>query len=624
MIISKGFNLLKELFIKIQTNHKSYSKDELEQIGKFLKDEIIVKNDDNYELNSKYKVALVKVGKNLVILEDLVSEHKNIKIEFDDLNGAYDGDLILAKRVFNPRSRIKAKIIKILDGKKNDVLVYIKDKSFYTIKESIQLENKNAQQYDEGDVLLVNNKSFELIQNLGNIQDPKIDEYISLHLYKEISRLDKPLEVDVKMDDPKQRIDLRDLAFCTIDPNSAKDHDDAIYFDKNENILYVAIADVSYFVKEGSELDKLAYLKSTSLYFPHKVLPMLPAVLSEDMCSLKEGMDRYSYVFKIYLDAKNLNVKKSELFEAIIKSHKNFSYGRIDRVIDGHLDQYSKVEKEIFDYLLPLYEITKKFRTKRLLKGYDFRTSENRLKLRNSNLESIEVETSTASHQLVEECMLFANIEASKKVNIVGIYRIHEEPAFKAISKLVDDVNILGVNAKLQSDVHETIVHIQEKAKIAMLSAEIDELIIQAQTQAKYSSKNLGHFGLGFTSYSHFTSPIRRYSDLVLHRMLKTKQTPKNIDDICSYISLNERKIDQLVWDFEDRKYARWASNNIDEEIKVKIVDVEKGRAVCYENMIGLKVILENYKGQKLFSKLRVKIKSVDIVSKQIVATIKY
>ena len=624
MIISKGFNLLKELFIKIQTNHKSYSKDELEQIGKFLKDEIIVKNDDSYELNSKYKVALVKVGKNLVILEDLVSEHKNIKIEFDDLNGAYDGDLILAKRVFNPRSRIKAKIIKILDGKKNDVLVYIKDKSFYTIKESIQLESKNAQQYDEGDVLLVNNKSFELIQNLGNIKDPKIDEYISLHLYKEISRLDKPLEVDVKMDDPKQRIDLRDLAFCTIDPNSAKDHDDAIYFDKNENILYVAIADVSYFVKEGSQLDKLAYLKSTSLYLPHKVLPMLPAVLSEDMCSLKEGMDRYSYVFKIYLDVKNLNVKKSELFEAIIKSHKNFSYGRIDRVIDGHLDQYSKIEKEIFDYLLPLYELTKKFRAKRLLKGYDFRTSENRLKLRNSNLESIEVETSTASHQLVEECMLFANIEASKKVNIVGIYRIHEEPAFKAISKLVDDVNILGVNAKLQSDVHETIVHIQEKARMSMLGAEIDELIIQSQTQAKYSSKNLGHFGLGFTSYSHFTSPIRRYSDLVLHRMLKTKQTPKNIDDICSYISLNERKIDQLVWDFEDRKYARWASNNIDEEIKVKIVDIEKGRAVCYENMIGLKVILENYKGQKLFSKLRVKIKSVDIVSKQIVATIKY
>ena len=616
--------MLKELFIKIQTNQKGYSSDELKQIEKFLKDEIIVKIDDNYELNSKYKVAIVNVGKNLVILEDLISEHKNIKIEFDDLNVAYDGDLVLAKRVFNPRSRTKAKIIKILDGKKNDVLVYIKDKAFHTVKENIKLENKNALKYKEGEVLLVDNKSLELIKNLGNIEDPKIDEYISLYLYKEIFRLDKPLEIDAKMDDTKQRVDLRDLAFCTIDPSSAKDHDDAIYYDKLENILYVAIADVSYFVKEGSELDKLAYLKSTSIYLPHKVLPMLPPILSEEMCSLKEGIDRYAYVFKIYLDVKNLGVKKSELLEAIIKSHRNFSYGRIDRVIEGQLDQYSKTEKEIFDYLIPLYDLTKKYRAKRLLKGYDFRSSENRLKLRNSNLESVEVETSTSSHQLVEECMLFANIEASKKVNMMGIYRIHEEPPFKAISKLLDDVNILGVNAKLQSDVHETIVHIQEKAKIAMLSAEIDELIIQAQTQAKYSSKNLGHFGLGFTSYSHFTSPIRRYSDLVLHRMLKTKQTPKNIDDICAHISLNERKVDQLVWDFEDRKYARWANEHIDEEIKVKIVDVEKARAVCYEKMVGMKVVLDNFKGQKLFTKLRVKIKSVDIVTKLIVATIKY
>ena len=584
--------MLKELFKKIQTDCKTYSKEELIQIENFLKEDIIVKNENNnYELNSKYKVAIVNVGKNLVILEDLLSEHKNIKIEFDDLNGAYNGDLVLAKRIFNPRSRVKAKIVRILDGKKNEVLVYIKDKAFHTVKENIRLENKNALKYNEGDVLLVDNKSLDLIKNLGNIEDPNIDEFISLHLYQEIYRLEKHLEVDAKMDDTKQRVDLRDLCFCTIDPNSAKDHDDAIYFDTKENILYVAIADVSYFVKEGSELDLLAFKKSTSIYLPQKVLPMLPPVLSEDMCSLKEGQDRYSYVFKMYLDVQNQSVKKSELFEAIIKSHKNFSYGRIDRVIEGHLDQYSKIEKEIFDYLIPFYEISKKFRAKRLLKGYDFRTSENRLKLRNSKLESIEVETSTSSHQLVEECMLLANIEASKKVNTVGIYRIHEEPAFKAISKLVDDVNILGVNAKLQSDVHETILHIQQKAKIAMLSAEIDELIIQSQTQAKYSSKNLGHFGLGFSSYSHFTSPIRRYSDLVLHRILKTKQTPKNIDDVCSHISLNERKVDQLVWDFEDRIYARWAADNIGEDIKVKVVDTEKGRAVCYENMIGMKKV---------------------------------
>lgn len=616
--------MLKELFIKIQTNLKDYTKEELIEIEKFIKEEIVLRNANNeFELNSKYKIATLKIEKNFAILEDLVTPLKNIKIELDELNGAFDGDLVIAKRVFNPKSKIKAKIIKIISSKKAEILVYVKDRAFYTVKENIRIENKKALTFNENDVLVVDNKSFEVIKNVGNISDSKVDEFISLYLYKELYRLEKlDFEIDAKMDDKNQRVDLRELPFCTIDPNSAKDHDDAIYFDKDENILYVAIADVSYFVKEGSDLDKLAFKKSTSIYLPSRVLPMLPPILSEEMCSLKEGLDRYSFVFKLHLDLEKLSVKKAELFEAVINSHKNFSYGRIDRVIEGHLDLYSKLDKEIFDYLIPLYEITKKFRKKRLEKGYDFRTTENRLKLRNSELESIEVETSTASHQLIEECMLLANIEASKKVSNIVIFRVHEEPSFKAISKLVDDVNILGVNVKLQKDVHETITHIQKSAKTSMLSAEVDELIIQSQTQAKYSSKNLGHFGLGFSSYSHFTSPIRRYSDLVLHRILKTKQTPKNIDEICEHISLNERKVDQLVWDFEDRKYARWANKHIGEELKVKVVDIEKAKAVCYEKIIGMKVILENYKGQKLFSKMRVKIKSADLVTKVIVATI--
>ena len=616
--------MLKELFIKIQTNLKDYTKEELIEIEKFIKEEIVLRNVNNeFELNSKYKIATLKIEKNFAILEDLVTPLKNIKIELDELNGAFDGDLVIAKRVFNPKSKIKAKIIKIISSKKAEILVYVKDRAFYTVKENIRIENKKALTFNENDVLVVDNKSFEVIKNVGNISDSKVDEFISLYLYKELYRLEKlDFEIDAKMDDKNQRVDLRELPFCTIDPNSAKDHDDAIYFDKDENILYVAIADVSYFVKEGSDLDKLAFKKSTSIYLPSRVLPMLPPILSEEMCSLKEGLDRYSFVFKLHLDLEKLSVKKAELFEAVINSHKNFSYGRIDRVIEGHLDLYSKLDKEIFDYLIPLYEITKKFRKKRLEKGYDFRTTENRLKLRNSELESIEVETSTASHQLIEECMLLANIEASKKVSNIAIFRVHEEPSFKAISKLVDDVNILGVNVKLQKDVHETITHIQKSAKTSMLSAEVDELIIQSQTQAKYSSKNLGHFGLGFSSYSHFTSPIRRYSDLVLHRILKTKQTPKNIDEICEHISLNERKVDQLVWDFEDRKYARWANKHIGEELKVKVVDIEKAKAVCYEKIIGMKVVLENYKGQKLFSKMRVKIKSADLVTKVIVATI--
>ena len=614
--------MLKEIFIKIEKEIFEFKNSELEILEKYIKDKIVIKNDNRYEINSKYKIGILKIEKNFAILEDLTNPIKNIKLELDSLNGAFNNDLVLAKRIFNPRSKIKAKIEKVLDGKKAEILVYVKDKTFITLKENIFLNSSKASKYKQSDVLIVDNKEFEEIEFIGNLNDAKIDEFISLYLHEELYRDKQRVEADDFIEDIEQRVDLRELPFCTIDPNSAKDHDDAIYFDEKNSTLFVAIADVSYFVKEGSPLDNLAFKKSSTIYLPSRTLPMLPATLSENLCSLKEGQDRYAYVFKLKLDLKKLRVEKSELFTAIIKNHRNFSYGRIDRVLEGKFDLYNSLEKEIFDYLLPLYKITKKFRTDRLKIGYDFRTVENRLKLKNYLLDSIEVENSTPSHQLIEECMLLANIEASKKVGNLGIFRIHEEPNFKALSKLVDDVNILGVKVKLQENVHKTITHIQEEASRALIRDEVDELIIQSLTQAKYSSKNLGHFGLGFKSYSHFTSPIRRYSDLVLHRILKTKKLPKNIDDICTHISEQERKIDKLVWDFEDRKYARWAYDNIDSEIKVKIVDTERAKAVCYDKIIGLKVVLENYKGQKLFSKHKVKIVSSDLATKLIVAKI--
>ncbi len=612
--------MLKELFKKISEQEFKFSNQEKELIDDYIKDDVIIKNGENYEINSKYKIGILKIDKNFAILEDLVTPIKNIKLELDALNGAFNNDLVLAKRVFNPRSKIKAKIIKVIEGKKAEILVYVKDGSFFTLKENIELKSKNTKKYKNEDVLLIDNKEFNEIKFIGNLNEPNIDEFISLYMYEELYRNTEKVEVEEFKEDSSNRIDLRDLPFCTIDPNSAKDHDDAIYFDEINNLLYVAIADVSYFVKEGSDLDKLAFKKSSTIYLPSRTLPMLPSILSENLCSLKEGQDRYAYVFKLKLDLKKLKVESSELFSGIIKNHRNFSYGRIDRVLDGKLDLYNDVEKTIFDYLIPLYKITKNFRDSRLKNGYDFRTAENRLKLKNDLLENIEVEKSTASHQLIEECMLLANIEASKKVGVLGIFRIHEEPDFKALSKLVDDVNVLGVKAKIKDNVHQTITHIQEEASKLLLRDEVDELIIQSLTQAKYSSKNLGHFGLGFKSYSHFTSPIRRYSDLVLHRILKSKKLPKDLDDICTHISDQERKIDKLVWDFEDRKYARWAKANIGNEIKVKIVDTEKAKAVCYDKVIGLKLVIENYKGQKLFSKHRVKIVSCCLATKLIVA----
>ena len=624
----KRYKVLKELFLKLDNETSNFNQEETDILNNLVEEKFFKKTDGKYTIDTKYRVGILKLEKNFAVLNDLENEHKNIKLNFEDLHGAYDGDLIIVKRVFNPRRSVNAKVVRVLNATDHSILVYLKDGNIYSVKEGVLLKIANYElksNHEDGDVLLVNGKSYNVVEKFGNLKDAAVDEKISLFLYDEYNRINKTdPEVQEDLVQDESRVDLRDLNFCTIDPASAKDHDDAIYYDEKNSILYVAIADVSHFVPQGSELDLSAYEKSTSAYFPHKVFPMLPNSLSEELCSLKPEVDRFAYVFKMFLNTKDLSVKKSELFEAVINSKSKYSYGRIDRVLEDKLDQYSKTDKEIFDSLITLYDITKKFRAKRLENGYDFRTSELRQKLDfNKELVGVDVEVSSGSHQLVEECMLLANVEAATKVNNLAIYRTHEEPSFQAISKLVDDVNLLGIKAKMKENVHSTVIAIQKQAQHSFLRDEVDELIIKAQTQAKYASKNFGHFGLGFKRYSHFTSPIRRYSDLVLHRILKTKKVPENIDDICEHISNQERKIDTMVWDFEDRKFARWAQKHLGEELQVQVVDPTRAIVKTYKDIPGVRIYLDNYKGEKLFSKTKVIIKEVNIISKKIIGSIK-
>ena len=338
---------------------------------------------------------------------------------------------------------------------------------------------------------------------------------------------------------------------------------------------------------------------------------MLPFELSTDLCSLVPNKPRLSYVFKIKLDIKNTKVESSELFEATIESKHKYSYEYIDDVLQNN---------DTSNEFVNLYNITKKFRNKRIKNGYDFRNDEVRLVLdKNEELENFVVETSTPSHSLIEECMLLANQEAAKKLKLLGIFRVHEEPTPAKIKKLLDEVNELGLKAKLKKDVHSTILSIQTKAKSAGLEQEVDELIIQSQQQAKYSSVKQEHFGLGFKDYSHFTSPIRRYSDLVLHRILKTNKVPKDIENICEDISITEREIASLVWDYEDRKYSRYLSKNIGKVFKCRVVDTTHKIVKLDDSSIkGARVYLENYSGEKLFTKLKIEIISSDIISKKV------
>ncbi len=578
----------------------------LDSIEEFIKFE-----HGRYKLNSKYKIGKIVLGHKVAILK-LDSSPQKIFVEFDKLNGAYNNDIVIAKIVFNPKGKTKAKVIKILESANATILCYVQDNHLHSIKENIKIEYQNLN-YKNGDIVLYQNK--QIIELFGTLDNPKIDEKISLFLYGEYFRYQEKINNQKFVPvDIQKRIDLTNLPFCTIDPIGAKDFDDAIYYDEENSELYVAIADVSAFVKENSSLDLEARKRSFSIYFPHKVLPMLPFSLSNNLCSLVPNEERLAYVFKINLDIDNTTVISSELFEATIKSNRRYTYEEIDEVLDKHNEDNRYVK---------LYNITKKYRKKRLENGFDFRNDEIRLNLDDEqNFKNVKIESPTPSHSLIEECMLLANQEAAKRLHHFGIFRIHEEPSQAKIAKLIDSVNSLGIKVKLKSNIHSTIVAIQKKAKHFGLEQEVDELIIHSQQQAHYGSIKQQHFGLGFKDYSHFTSPIRRYADLILHRILKSGKVPADIDEICTKISDQEREIASLVWDFEDRKYARWASENIGIILKGKITDTEYSIVKINEIIIGASVEIKNYGGEKLFSVVSVQIISSDIISKKIIGII--
>ena len=216
-----------------------------------------------------------------------------------------------------------------------------------------------------------------------------------------------------------QRVDLRDKAFCTIDPVDAKDFDDAIFYDRAQNTLFVAIADVSEYVFAFSATDKEARNRGFSIYFPHKAVPMLPRNLSENICSLKPNEDRLAFCFKISFD-ENGEVRSEELFEAIINSKRRFNYDEVDSLLE------KKPNLEHLSWLYELFTLMQKQRKKRLKNAFEFRTSELKMSLdERQHLISSRYESDTPSHQLVEDCMLFANKAAARLIFGVVFYLWH-------------------------------------------------------------------------------------------------------------------------------------------------------------------------------------------------------
>jgi ribonuclease R len=425
---------------------------------------------------------------------------------------------------------------------------------------------------------------------------------------------------------------LRCLTFCTIDPVTAKDYDDAIYYDEKNTTLYVAIADVSEYVKPFGSIDNEAIYRSFSIYLPHRSIPMLPRQLSETLCSLQPHVDRLAFVFEIKLDLDTLEVASSKVYEAIIHSHRRFNYEEIDEYFNDKLQAKNEKEQEIFNWINILKPITDRLKEKRLKIGYDFRSKELEIKIdENSNITSTSYAQETPSHSLIEDCMLLANKEAAKQYE-KGIFRIHESPSQNKLQILYQELAGIGMFIDIKNSTKETITDIQQKAREIGLESEVDTLIIRSQMQAKYAPLNSGHFGLGFEQYTHFTSPIRRYSDLIVHRLLKainnndtheSSYVLRNIEVLAMNISEKEREASTIEVEFAQRKFARWAKENLNKEFKAKINSTTpEVRAEINGEISGARVNITSSDSVTLFEDVIICIDKVDLAKAKIYARV--
>ncbi len=639
---------MKEFLLKLYEGVKQEDipKDFQPLINDLIKLKALKKSATVYKLDSKHKIGTIDISSSgtgfLNILGD--KSAKDLLIEQKQLSNATKGDLVVARRLFSSKGRAKAKVVYILKRAYNTSIVYTQIQNHKTIGidlrsaliHTITASQKSLRQLPLNTVLKIENENGTILEVLGVLDDPKVDEKISLALFEKEEFFSKEAELEAKAHGNfvdkslyPSRVDLTHLPFCTIDPPDAKDFDDAIYFDEKEYALYVAIADVSEYVQPMGYIDKEAKKRGFSIYFPHKSIPMLPRTLSENICSLKPNVDRLAYTFKITLDKNSLKPLKEELFEAVINSKRRFTYDEIDKFLENDFSEAREIDREILTYLLPLFKITKNLKKERLKDSFEFRSSDTRMILdENHNLIATKIENETPAHSLIEDCMLLANKAASKIIDY-GIFRTHEDPSFDKLNSMLDELSMIGIDVDFSTDLPKMIQEIQKKADALHVREEVDKLIIRSQKKAKYEAVNKGHFGLGFESYTHFTSPIRRYSDLMLHRLLKAKlQNNKKrfnfllegIENSCEQISDLERESDKVAWDFMDRKFSRWAKEHLMEDFEVIITISDRNTiAKLDDELKGARIFIID-KELPLFKRVLVTLIESDIASGKIYA----
>lgn len=378
---------------------------------------------------------------------------------------------------------------------------------------------------------------------LGEIDDPGMEIEIAVRKY-EVPHAFSPdtlaqaakLPDKVRAADMKHRVDLRDVALVTIDGEDARDFDDAVYCEPHKQgrgknafkgwRLLVAIADVSHYVKPGEPLDRDAYERATSVYFPRRVIPMLPEKLSNGLCSLNPDQDRLSMVCDMLVDEAG-EVQAYQFFPAVINSHARLTYTEVASILGNTHGPEAAKRRDLVPHLLHLHEVYRALLSQRAKRGaVDFETTETQIVCDdNGRIEKIVPRTRNEAHRLIEEAMLAANVCAADFIaggKHASLFRVHEGPTPEKRTALQAYLRALGIGMGISDDpAPGEYQAIAQATKDRPDATQIHTMLLRSMQQAIYTPANSGHFGLAYQAYTHFTSPIRRYPDLLVHRVIK-------------------------------------------------------------------------------------------------------
>ncbi len=521
------------------------------------------------------------------------------------LKGAVHGDHVVARVEKTGRKGVEGSILRVLErGVKQVVGTLHRGKSVSTVLPEenrlfyeIMIPDRYTAKAGNGQVVLAEIKSFpsegrnpegRIIEVLGDPDDMGVQTKIVIHkrglphiFPPEALAQAEALPRDVMPEDTRDRKDLRDIPLVTIDGERARDFDDAVFVNKTRTgfVLTVAIADVSHYVPDGSPVDQAGLERGTSVYFPNSVVPMLPETLSDHLCSLIPGEDRLAIAVSISFD-REANVRRTSFFKAVIRSHCRFTYKEVRCIlVDRDRDLIAKNRKHIkhLEWMAELAGALSKRRCRRGSIDFDLPESEIVLGIR-GNLEEIVRRERSIAHRIIEEFMIAANEAVAlflTKKEIPAIYRVHEPPDRDKVKEFVDFVQSLGMDIKLPEKISpKWCQKVLKEASGKSQEFMVNTVLLRTMQQAVYSSENTGHFGLASPTYLHFTSPIRRYPDLIVHRILKANMkrprrrpvyTEEQLETLGRHCSVREREAMEAEREMFDRLKVRFMADKIGE-----------------------------------------------------------